>query len=69
MKRRWWGGRALSAERAFPAASGYGMEGGDKAVKVPSCITIITKKHVVSVKLALTYLAVCVICRAMVTVG
>ena len=59
----------MSAERAFPAANWYGREGRDKAVKVPSCITIIIKKHVVSVKLALTYLTVCVICRAMVTVG
>ena len=59
----------MSAERAFPAASGYGREGRDKAVKVPSCIAVITKKHFVFVKLAFTYLAVYVICRAMVTVG
>ena len=58
----------MSAERAFPAASWYGREGRDKAVKVPSCIAVITKKHFVFVKLALTYLAVCVICRAMVMV-
>ena len=58
----------MSAERAFPAASGYGRERGDEAVKVPSCIAVITKKHFVFVKLALTYLAVCVICRAMVMV-
>ena len=58
----------MSAERAFPAASGYGREGRDKAVKVPSCIAVITKKYFVSVKLALTYLAVCIICRAMVMV-
>ena len=58
----------MSAERAFPAASGYGREGRDKAVKVPSCIAVITKKHFVFVKLAFTYLAVYVICRAMVMV-
>ena len=59
----------MAAERAFPAASGYGSKGGDEAVKVPACIAFITKKHFVSVKLALTYLAVCVICRVMATVG
>ena len=45
----------MTAERAFTAAIGYGSKGGDETFKVPTCIAVITQKHFVFVKLALTY--------------